>query len=879
MKTFISLKLNAILFQTFATRVLLSITFCLFVSLNTSIFAQTNPDKGTVYIDDSGVMHWGGNDQEVKGFGINYSVPFAHAYRQAMNMGIDPKKAIDDEIYHFSRLGFDLYRLHVWDTEISDSLGNLIENKHLDTFDYLLKKLKDNDINYVITPIAFWGNGWPEPDEDTPGFSHKYGKGNSLDNPKAIKAAQNYLEQFLNHVNPYTGVAYKNEPNIIAFEISNEPHHRGEAREVTSYVNKMVTALKKTGTKKPIFYNMSHGVHFAQAYFDGGVQGGTFQWYPTGLGYGQELPGNLLPNVNDYNITFDEIIKANQGAKLVYEFDAADVGRSYIYPVMARSFREAGIQIATHFAYDPTYLAPYNTEYNTHYMNLAYTPQKALSLMIAGKVFHEAPLYKDYGPYPNNTTFGNVYVEYKKDLALYNTDSTYIYTNATTIEPKNINTLTKIAGYGDSPIVTYDGSGAYFLDQINEGVWRLEVMPDAVWVDNPFGRNSPHKTVAVIKWETHNMQLNEQLVNSNFTITPINEGNIYQPVKTNDAFTIKPGTYILDANQTKNWTKDQAFGNTQLQSFFAPKSTVNKPWFKHQPPSEVSAGKKLDLQLQFVAPYKPQEIKMHVQSGFERETLSLRNVHGYTYSTTVPEKFIKEGYLNYTITIEDDKGQFTTYPAGDSGRPFDWDFYNNKPYQIRIVSPENPIYLFNAKDDSNQLVRQWKPGFKLQPTTHYQEAEYLMPIDKLFVPDNENLNAEPIYDYTFKHYIIDAIAGRKSDVLSKDNLVVKGRSLNNKATPLQVAFVMDNGAAYGAMMTLDTTTQEYTLDLKDLKSVKTVTLPRPYPSFLPYYLEHNLNEPFDIKRIESLQFSIGPNIPKNDLENPQGIGLISVWLE
>ena len=74
---------------------------------------------------------------------------------------------------------------------------------------------------------------------------------------------------------------------------------------------------------------------------------------------------------------------------------------------MARSFRTAGIQIATHFAYDPTYLAYANTEYNTHYMNLVYTPQKALSLKICAEVFREIPMYADFGTYPENTIFEN----------------------------------------------------------------------------------------------------------------------------------------------------------------------------------------------------------------------------------------------------------------------------------------------------------------------------------------------------------------------------------------------------------------------------------------------------------------------------------------
>ncbi len=224
-------------------------------------WAQTNSAKGDVFVDGNGVMRWGKTKEEVKGFGVNYTVPFAHAYRSAKRLGIDPKKAIDNDVYHFSRLGFDLYRVHVWDTQISDSLGNLLENEYLDAFDYLLKKLKEKNINYVITPIAFWGDGWPEPDSDTSGFSHKYGKKECLINPDAIKAQQNYLYQFLNHVNAYTGIAYKDEPNIIAFEVSNEPHHHGDAVSVTKFVKGMTDAMRKTGTKKPIFYNVSHSVH------------------------------------------------------------------------------------------------------------------------------------------------------------------------------------------------------------------------------------------------------------------------------------------------------------------------------------------------------------------------------------------------------------------------------------------------------------------------------------------------------------------------------------------------------------------------------------------------------------------------------------------
>ncbi|MFZ2431798.1 MAG: cellulase family glycosylhydrolase [Lutibacter sp.] len=846
----------------------------------TNLSSQNMETKGDVYVDNLGVMRWKLSNKEVHGFGVNYTVPFAHAYRSAKRMGIDPKKAIENDVYHFSRLGFDLYRVHVWDTEISDSLGNLISNEHLDTFDFLMKKLKDKGIQAVITPIAFWGNGWPEPDENTPGFSHKYGKDNSLTNPSAIKAQQNYLFQFLNHVNSYTGLAYKNDPSIIAFEISNEPHHRGSEKEVTNFIKGMVKAMRKSGTKKPILYNISHSVHLAEAYFKAGIQGGTFQWYSTGLGYQREIPGNLLPNTDDYNIPFNETIKKYHGAKYVYEFDAADVGRSYIYPAMARSFREAGIQLATHFAYDPTYLASNNTEYNTHYMNLAYTPQKALSLMIASEVFHQIPMNKDYGKYPQNLAFGYFKVNYQNDLAEYNAETKFIYTNNTKAKPVNEEKLKLLAGFGNSNLIKYNGLGAYFLDKIEDGIWRLEVMPDAVWVDNPFGRNSPEKTVGVINWKSHLMEINLQNLGLQFEIEAINQGNTLSKNVENGNFSITPGTYILSKKgNLKNWNSTDNFGFGKLNDFYAPETTVTKPWFKHTPEIEVSENNALTIKVNYIAPNEPEKIQLAVYAGSKNEIYDMENMNGYDYSAVIPAGMIKSGFLSYHIIIKHQEGHYTTYPAGKTGRPFDWNFYDRSTYQLRVVPNSNPIHLFNASKDTELLVREWRKSFQLVPTKNEGEAEYQMNLDKLFEVDIENLYAKPIYDYSFKHFILDKIEGRKNDLSLMKNLIFKGRSLNNKPCKLQIAFVMNDGSSFGNILEIGTESSDYTMGLSDLKQVKTVTLPRPYPSFLPYYFDHNLSSEFNINKVESIQFSIGPGISQNELADKHGIAIVSLHLE
>ena len=77
------------------------------------IKAQTSAGQSNhVYVDDQGVMRWQNSDQEVQGFGVNYSAPFAHAFRSAQKLGVNVKKAMEADVYHFSRLGLNLYLGH-----------------------------------------------------------------------------------------------------------------------------------------------------------------------------------------------------------------------------------------------------------------------------------------------------------------------------------------------------------------------------------------------------------------------------------------------------------------------------------------------------------------------------------------------------------------------------------------------------------------------------------------------------------------------------------------------------------------------------------------------------------------------------------------------
>jgi hypothetical protein len=857
----------------------LAIVALLIACLSVSVEAQRSKGTSDVYVDNQGVMRWGKTGEEVYGFGVNYTVPFAHAFQVAKQLNVPIEKAIDDDVYHFARLGFDLYRVHVWDTEISDTVGNLLDNEHLRLFDYAIMKMKERGMKFMITPIAYWGNGWPAPDQKTPGFAAKYGKDNCLTNPDAIKAQEKYLNQFLNHVNPYTKLAYKNDPDVIGFEVSNEPHHRGTVAEVTTFINRMVKSMRATGCKKPILYNITHSIHLADAYFNSNIQGGTYQWYPTGLGFRHELGGNLLPNVDRYSIPFASHPKFKQMAKVVYEFDAADVGRSYMYPAMARSFREAGMQIATHFSYEPTYMAYANTEYGTHYVNLVYAPQKALSLKIAGEVFHRVPRYQSFGKHPGNTTFGEFKVNYGKDLAEMITNEKFIYTNHTASKPNAIEKLNHVAGWGNSPVVQYEGTGAYFLDKISDGVWRLEVLPDAIWVEDPFTRTSLKKEIAVINWRTWPMSIALPTLGEDFQITALNEGNTYSTEAKAGSFMVSPGTYVLKkAGLMVKLDPVAKLGAIKLNEFVSPATTLTRNYVLHKPATQLSAGVAHTIEATIITRSAPEVVELHVWSGFRSEIIPMQKKSGYTYTATIPATTLREGYVNYYIAVKEN-GKYVTYPDGNPTNPRDWDFYSLNSYKVSVVAPSNPIYLFTAFSDADELVRQWIRGLALVPLAEPNKAEFQINVEKLFVPDPENPEGKKVYDYSARYFFGNKIEGRSTDLATMKSLVLSGRALNDKPCKLQVALVLKDGTSYGATLPIGVEQKEYTIALGDLKRVNTVTLPRPYPTFLPYYFDSTSSSAFDIAQAESLQISIGPGLSDVEANEKQGVAIESIKLK
>jgi hypothetical protein len=846
---------------------------CLLVSSFCFFISQAQSAKTGVYVDKQGVLRWQKNKKEAAFFGVNYTTPFAFAYRAHKALNVDLEKAIRNDVYHFARLGFDAFRVHVWDTEISDTAGNLLQNDHLRLFDFLIAELKKRNIKTIITPIAFWGNGYPERDENTPGFSHKYGKGGATSNNTAIVVQENYLKQFFTHVNPYTKLSYRDDTDVIATEINNEPSHSGSKQSVTDYINRLAAAIRSTGWTKPVYYNISQSTYYAEAMAKANVDGLSFQWYPSGLVANTNIKGNYLPNVDKYTIPYDTIPGYRNKTLMVYEFDAADLLQSNMYPAIVRSFREAGFQWATQFAYDPMAIANVNTEYQTHYLNLAYTPSKAISALIASKAFHKLARKKNYGTYPADSLFDVFRVSYKESLSEMNTPQEFYYSNSTNTKPSDLNKLQHLAGVGTSTVVKYEGTGAYFLDKLDDGIWRLEIMPDAIHTRDPFERASPKKEVTRIQWRENNMQLMLPDLSSGFSIKGLNEGNNFSGTSTNNNFQILPGTYLLARRGKTFSTPGISLGPIGLNEFVAPPPTKKEIYVQHEPYREVSSGKSFTVVAR-VASVDTGRVSLQLSrlGGGGSRTIPMIRKDAAEYIAEVPAELVTPGVLNYRIIVQE-ANEFAVFPGNFKENPFAWDANSNETWKTFVASENGKLEIFNpAIDHTARVYPGFKKGFQSSYITSEEPGRLVLKLAATELSGDHILG--------FQHFFGDKLKGRASELSAFKKLMIRGRTANPQPIKVKITLINADAVSLSTYVTLTNTMQDVEVLLNNLMPDSSLLLPRPYPGFLPLWFKASTsNVSFKLSATEKIEVLSGFDILPNDLNKPYSLEVTSIWFE
>ncbi|MCD7915266.1 MAG: hypothetical protein LUG96_08440, partial [Tannerellaceae bacterium] len=721
-----------------------------------------------------------------------------------------------------------------------------------------------------ITAMTNFGNGYPERNQPTGGFSYLYDKCDIHDNPEAIRAQQQYIASLISHRNPYTGHTYMDDPDIVGFEINNEPCHAGTQEQTLSYITKMVEAIRNTGNKKPIFYNVSHNMQQLEAYYAAPIQGTTYQWYPIGLVAGHTRYGNFLPFVENYHIPFSNLKGFSDKTKLVYEFDPADIIYSYMYPATTRAFRSAGFQWITQFAYDPIDMAWANTEYQTHFLNLAYTPRKAISMKIAAEVAHTIPQYASFDPYPADTLFGHFRVSYKEDLSEMNTPERFYYSNHTLTQPIDVTSLHSITGYGNSPVIRYEGTGAYFLDRLENGVWRLEVMPDAIKIRDPFEKPSLQREVVTILHHAWNMDIHLPDLGEGFSVTGINDNNNRRSNSTGGTIpALEPGVYLLQKNgvtPVTNWQKDTHWQQIRLGEYVAPAFHTHTFWVSHQAPVTVESDRPLTLTATIAGPGQPDSVLIYTDRvsfwNPESRYIKMKRTTGYTYEGTFPGEEIQPGNLRYHIVVCHN-GQQYTFPEGVAAGPLAWDFSSAGYYTSRAVRPESPVTLYTAsQEDIESYIIPESWGIRKEIR---QETPARIPMACFTFRSKEETPR-----FFLRRYIAADIEHRKEQLENAQQICMYAKDI---PAGLQIGFVTSDGYTYTAMAT--TTGEDIIrIPLRALQQTSTALLPHAYPTFLEKYFTPVILLPFRTGEIEYLEISF-----TGEQDTDYNLEIGAVWLE
>ena len=429
-----------------------------------------------VHVDSDGIIrHYDG--REVAVWGVNYYPPFSLDYHAIKDLSLDHKAVMREDVEQFKLLGVDVIRLHCFDRQISDAEGKFLDNENVELLDYLISLCASNGIQTVLTPIAWW---WAKSGD---GFSQHHTMKELVGNRNLWPLQQRYLREFVAHRNRYTRFTYGEDPAVLFFECINEPLYEKDAKDedVTAYADALASAIR-TGTTKPVFFNSWCGKN--KAIGVSGVDGITGSCYPTGLLAGRELPGPHLADLRESTLKPDGSVAKK--AKAIYEFDAADTEGAYCYPAFARLFRHEGAQMAAMFQYDPTALADENRNWQTHHLNLVYTPRKAVSFLIGGEAFRRLGRGCAFSPAEREMVFAPFRVDAMRDLSEMATETDYLYSTDPVVQPPTPAKLCRVVGTGRSSVVASSGTGAYFLHKVSSGIWNLDLFPSVFQTGNPF---------------------------------------------------------------------------------------------------------------------------------------------------------------------------------------------------------------------------------------------------------------------------------------------------------------------------------------------------------------------------------------------------------
>ena len=487
---------------------------------------QMQVDAGQLrYEDGSEVVLWGSNFQP--------NLYWEYKFRME-HMGIPMTSEVmklmcDDGFMDLKKMGFDVIRCHLSPSDFTDSEGNLVENIWLDLLGYMISEARKNDIYVYITFINQMEYGFIENS-----FINRYSREDWIFNSECVKKIEKMVHQLLNWANPYNGIQFKNDKTVCILELINEPEYltydqminndfyktefslwvdqNGGAfndyyfskyryTKVKQFINSLYQLIREEGARQPVVWNcnwprmIDSRRDVFSAIADSHAEVVSFCLYP-----GQDEVGdpfienpadtsgkNYLPFLKHCFDDYDHLgwLKSeafSKKAKCVYEFETMyNNTNSYIHTAMAKLFRALGVQIAASWTHC---FNVYSSHMGcAHNLNLKTTPKKAAGFIVASRVFRLLPCNFEFNSSNLESDISDQYaLSFDHDVSMVCCGDELVYSGNLDWCPIDLPSLPKkIIGYGDSPFVTCNSTGLYFIDVGKDSV-QVELLPQAQFV-------------------------------------------------------------------------------------------------------------------------------------------------------------------------------------------------------------------------------------------------------------------------------------------------------------------------------------------------------------------------------------------------------------
>ncbi len=523
------------------------------------------------------------------------------------------KHIADQNLDEMSQLGVGVIRMHLCPSDFADAEGNLTDSIFLDLLDYTLAKCHEHGLYVYLTLVNEMGSYYVQDSFITPRERdvHWAGRKIWLVDDGYVRKTAHYIRTLLERRNRYTQRVYRDDPAIAVLEIMNEPgyvsygemttnpHYQSLHDEfhswlrergldsfpethyslfryehVKKYIATMYQTIRGTGAQQPVAWCLNwprfitdHEDVF-QAVADSPVEVVSFCLYPGQDDVPQpfwqhpvDLDGkNYLPLLRESWQQYDRLRwclgKRFAGkAKTVYEFETFYNQTAYLYPAMAQLFRALGVQMAHMWTYSLTPTA--ERLGGSHHLNLYCTPRKAVSFMIAGQLFGGTPRYTPYNATADdNLVFDSAAVSFEHNISLLATDRLLMHSGPIAAwQPVAMaSDVQRIVGCGSSPLVSYDGTGAYFV-QLAEDRVDILIHPDAKFTrphwEHPRGKPW-QPTCALDRTTPHRFELHVPAWQNQIRVFRL-EGDRWEsvavPEKNVPQFTVTPGRYRISRSE------------------------------------------------------------------------------------------------------------------------------------------------------------------------------------------------------------------------------------------------------------------------------------------------------------------------------------------